>query len=280
MLLCYSFMAENLCKMCASLGDACRSGTSQKSSLHKSYNKSLITPLIQCCGHINVPSIISSLRFAVSAPRCFSSQSGDEDGVNDSDAGANYYKLYQRLMTQSQTVAAPSSSSVGSSLSTESSRTADVTLSHVGESGKAKMVDVGSKPETSRVAVAAGRVKLGGTAFELVAENRLKKGDVLSTAQLAGIMAVKQTSHLIPLCHNVVLTSVDVNLTLESSSLSVVIECTARSRGQTGVEMEALTGVAVAALTVYDMCKSVSHDIIISDVQLISKTGGKSDFCR
>ena len=153
-------------------------------------------------------------------------------------------------------------------------------MSHATDSGKVKMVDVGSKSETSRVAVAAGRVKLGAVAFQLVAENRLKKGDVLSTAQLAGIMAAKQTSQLIPLCHNVVLTSVDVNLTLDSASLSVVIECTTRSRGQTGVEMEALTGVSIAALTVYDMCKSVTHDIVISDVQLMSKTGGKSEFCR
>jgi len=142
------------------------------------------------------------------------------------------------------------------------------------------MVDVGSKSATSRAATAAGRVKLGELAFRLVVENRLKKGDVLSTAQLAGVMAAKQTSRLIPLCHNVALTSVDVTLTLDGASRSVVVECTARCRGRTGVEMEALTGVAVAALTVYDMCKSVSHDIVICDIQLVSKTGGKSDFSR
>jgi len=154
------------------------------------------------------------------------------------------------------------------------------TLSHVADSGQVRMVDVGAKSTTWRVATAEGRVLLGGPAFQLVVENRLKKGDVLSAAQLAGIMAAKQTSHLIPLCHGVMLTSVDVTLTLDHTSQSVVVECTARCRGQTGVEMEALTGVSIAALTVYDMCKSVSHDIVIRDVRLAAKTGGKADFSR
>jgi len=233
---------------------------------------------------LSVPLLTSSLQFAACLPRHYSSQSNsnDDDDMSDSDAGATYYKLYKQLMTQSGTVIAssPSPSSSVSSASTFSRPVNATTLSHVDDAGKVKMVDVGSKSETARVAIAAGRVKLSGTAFERVAENRLAKGDVLSTAQLAGIMAAKRTGQLIPLCHNVFLTSVDVTLTLDAASLSVVIECTARSRGQTGVEMEALTGVTVAALTVYDMCKSLSHDIVIGDIRLLSKTGGKSDFRR
>jgi len=153
-------------------------------------------------------------------------------------------------------------------------------LSHVGDAGKVRMVNVGAKSETSRAAVAVGRVTLSAVAFQLVVENRLRKGDVLTAAQLAGIMAAKQTGRLIPLCHNVALTSVDVTLSLDASSLAVDVECAARCRGRTGVEMEALTGVSVAALTVYDMCKSVSPDIVIGDIRLVSKTGGKSNFSR
>ena len=153
-------------------------------------------------------------------------------------------------------------------------------MSHVGDAGKVRMVNVGAKSETSRAAVAVGRVTLSAVAFQLVVENRLRKGDVLTAAQLAGIMAAKQTGRLIPLCHNVALTSVDVTLSLDASSLAVDVECAARCRGRTGVEMEALTGVSVAALTVYDMCKSVSPDIVISDIRLVSKTGGKSNFSR
>jgi len=266
---------------CISVGDTacnrCGVQMSQKSYFRKSYNNSLTTRLMRCLNYVNVPSTAClplSVSSALSAERYFSSQSSGDGDESDLDAGPNYYQLYERLMTQSQPLATPLPSS------SVSPGTTDAVLSHVGDSGKVKMVDVGSKSETLRVAVAAGRVKLGGKAFQLVAENRLKKGDVLSTAQLAGIMAAKQTSRLIPLCHNIVLTSVDVTLTLDSASLSVIIECTARSHGQTGVEMEALTGVSVAALTVYDMCKSVSHDIVIDDIQLMSKTGGKSNFHR
>jgi len=259
---------------------------SQKLYLRSSCNKSLTNRPMHC--YVNVPSIscssllMSSMLSSLSLPRCFSSHSGgggDGDDATDLDAAANYCQLYERLVTQSLGTPLPMSSD-NSSSQTRSLTTRNSTLSHVGDSGMVKMVDVGSKSATSRVAVAAGRVKLGRTAFQLVAENRLKKGNVLTTAQLAGIMAAKQTTQLIPLCHNIVLTSVDLTLTLDSASLSVMIECTARSCGQTGVEMEALTGVSVAALTVYDMCKSVSHDIIISDIQLLSKTGGKSDFHR
>jgi len=242
-------------------------------------SKSPASQLMCGLNHDNVPSIGGCLPLL--AARHFSSQSGDaaDDDVMDSDAaGADYYELFRQLMTQSQSLGNCSSlsRSVSSAERSTSSR-----LSHVSDSGMVKMVDIGSKSETCRKAVAMGRVRLGSTAFQLVAENRLEKGNVLSAAQLAGIMAAKQTSRLIPLCHNVILTSVDVTLTLDAASLSVVIECRARSRGRTGVEMEALTGVAVAALTVYDMCKSISHDILITDIRLVSKTGGKSNsHCR
>ena len=209
--------------------------------------------------------------------RRFCSASSSDVDANASDAAVSYD---ERMRSPPPASRSASTTSLCSSSPTGSSGPADAALSHVGDSGRAKMVDVGSKSATSRAATAAGRVKLGELAFRLVVENRLKKGDVLSTAQLAGVMAAKQTSRLIPLCHNVALTSVDVTLTLDGASRSVVVECTARCRGRTGVEMEALTGVAVAALTVYDMCKSVSHDIVICDIQLVSKTGGKSDFSR
>jgi len=150
-------------------------------------------------------------------------------------------------------------------------------LSHVdNQTGKAKMINVGGKSDTRRVAVATGRVRLTEKTFRLVQENQIKKGDVLTVAQLAGIMATKQTSSLIPLCHNITIAETDVQLTLDRSTCSVVVSCTVSAVGKTGVEMEALTGVSVAALTVYDMCKSVSQDILIEDIKLVRKVGGKS----
>jgi len=248
------FCAGDVHRDTVGLGSSHKLGLPQKLFLNKLCSKSVITWLVSNWNRVNM--LTCEVQYSL---RCFSSLScSDGDDMTASDAGT---------------------SNRSASL-TGSSGPASVTLSHVGDSGKVKMVDVSSKSETSRVATAAGRVKLGGLAFRLVAENRTKKGDVLSTAQLAGIMAAKQTSRLIPLCHNVTLTSVDVALTLDSASMSVVIQCTARSLGQTGVEMEALTGVSVAALTVYDMCKAVSHDMVISDIQLVSKTGGKLDVFR
>ena len=137
------------------------------------------------------------------------------------------------------------------------------------------MVDVGDKPSTNRVAVASGRVYLGKSAFTLVHQNKIAKGDVLSVAQLAGIMAAKRTSDLIPLCHNIPISKVDVKLTMEEKTYSVEVSAEVRIVGVTGVEMEALTAVSVAALTLYDMCKAVTHDILISQIRLIKKTGGK-----
>ncbi|XP_061183930.1 elongation factor Ts-like [Saccostrea echinata] len=149
-------------------------------------------------------------------------------------------------------------------------------LTHLGSDGKAKMVDVGAKDETVRTAVACASISLGKKAFSLVEANKTKKGDVLSVAQLAGIMAAKRTSELIPLCHNIGLSKLSVDLSLQRDSYSVYIECEAKAVGKTGVEMEAITGASVAAITVYDMCKAVNKEMVISNIRLLSKTGGKS----
>jgi molybdenum cofactor biosynthesis protein MoaC len=150
------------------------------------------------------------------------------------------------------------------------------TLTHVDEDGKIRMVDVTAKTDSQRSAVAAGSVLLGEEAFNLVKANRIAKGDVLTTAQMAGIMGAKQTSNLIPLCHPVMLSGVDVSLELNEPRNSVDITAIAKSFGPTGVEMEALSAVSLAALTVYDMCKSVSKEIVVSDIRLLAKTGGQS----
>jgi len=150
------------------------------------------------------------------------------------------------------------------------------TLAHVNPVGGVQMVDVSDKDQTVRTAVAAGRVMLGKAAFRLVAENKIRKGDVLTVAQIAGIMGAKQTSKLIPLCHDVMLKGVDVELSLNEDNFTVEIRAYAKSIGSTGVEMEALTAVSVSALTVYDMCKSVSKGLEISNIHLLAKTGGQS----
>ena len=150
------------------------------------------------------------------------------------------------------------------------------TLTHVDEEGRIRMVDVTTKTDSLRTAVAAGTVILGKEAFDLVVENRIAKGDVLTTSQMAGIMGAKQTSSLIPLCHPVMLSGVDVRLELNDELNQVDITAIAKSVGPTGVEMEALTAVSIAALTVYDMCKSVSKRITISNIRLLAKTGGQS----
>ncbi len=149
-------------------------------------------------------------------------------------------------------------------------------LTHVRPEGGVHMVDIVSKANTARTAVAAGRVLLGEAAYTAVAERTVRKGDVLSVAQIAGIMGAKQTSRLIPLCHDVMLRGVDVELTLDEVTHAIEIRAFVKTAGPTGVEMEALTAVSVAALTVYDMCKSVSKMIQITDVRLLAKTGGQS----
>lgn len=151
-------------------------------------------------------------------------------------------------------------------------------LSHVDSDGKAKMVDVGDKTITKRTAVARASIAIGQEAFRLVETNAVKKGDVLTVSQLAGIMGAKRTSDLIPLCHPIALTSVDVDLRLNAKEWSIDIECVAKCRGRTGVEMEALTGASVAALTVYDMCKAVNKEMVVKEVRLVEKKGGKSDY--
>ncbi|XP_030615323.1 molybdenum cofactor biosynthesis protein 1 isoform X2 [Delphinapterus leucas] len=154
-------------------------------------------------------------------------------------------------------------------------------LTHVDGEGQVAMVDVGGKPDTERVAVASAVVLLGPVAYKLVQENQLKKGDALVVAQLAGVQAAKLTSQLIPLCHHVALSHVQVQLELDSTRHAVVVRASCRARGPTGVEMEALTSAAVAALALYDMCKAVSRDIVLAEIKLVSKTGGqRGDFHR
>lgn len=152
----------------------------------------------------------------------------------------------------------------------------DKVLTHVDERGKVSMVNVTGKSATVRKATAMARVKVGYEIAKLIKENSMKKGDVLSVAQIAGIIGAKKTSDIIPLCHNIPLTSIKVNVQLDNVSKEVMIQSSIECEGRTGVEMEALTAVTVAALTVYDMCKAVSKNIQISDIHLISKSGGSS----
>ena len=147
-------------------------------------------------------------------------------------------------------------------------------FTHFNEQGRAKMVDVGEKPESVRTAVAAGRVLVSPETFALIKSGGMKKGDVLTVAQVAGVMGAKRTPDVIPMCHPILIDGIDLRLWLDESRLSVEIEASVSCNGRTGVEMEALTAVSTAALTVYDMCKAVQKDMVISDVRLILKAGG------
>ncbi len=149
-------------------------------------------------------------------------------------------------------------------------------LSHFDKAGNARMVDVGAKDETERRATARATVNMAPATLRLILDKKAAKGDVLAVAQLAGIMAAKRTPDLIPLCHPVALSSVDVQLSCNAARNAVDIEATCKLKGRTGVEMEALTAASVAALTVYDMCKAVDRGMVISEVRLIHKSGGKS----
>ena len=149
-------------------------------------------------------------------------------------------------------------------------------LTHFDESGAARMVDVSAKPDTERVARAGARITMQPKTLALIREGLIGKGDVLAVARLAGIMAAKRTADLIPLCHPLALTAVEVALTCAPERDAVEITATARITGKTGVEMEALTAASVAALTVYDMCKSVDRGMVIGEVRLLHKSGGKS----
>jgi cyclic pyranopterin phosphate synthase len=155
---------------------------------------------------------------------------------------------------------------------------ADPKLSHVDSEGRVRMVDVSGKASTAREAVAQGRIRMSAEAFRLIQSRQIKKGDPLQAARLAGIMAAKQTSSLIPLCHPLPLTHVSIDITPGDDEF--VLEGHARTTGQTGVEMEALTAVAVAALTIYDMVKAVDKDMVIGDICLLEKRGGKSGTYR
>ena len=148
-------------------------------------------------------------------------------------------------------------------------------LTHIGPDGRARMVDIGAKPVTERVAVARGRISMAAATRKLALNRDTKKGDPIAIAELAGIMAAKKTADLIPLCHPLPLTNVEVSITpLDPDALQVT--ATVRTTGKTGVEMEALTAVSVACLTLYDMLKAVDKEMVISGIELVSKTGGKS----
>ena len=149
-------------------------------------------------------------------------------------------------------------------------------LTHFDDQGRAHMVDVSGKPVTARIAVARGAVKMSAETLALITEGRAKKGDVLGVARLAGIMAAKKTADLIPLCHPLPITKVALDLTPDPSLPGIVVEATVKTSGQTGVEMEALTAVSIACLTIYDMVKAVEKSMSIEGIQLILKDGGKS----
>ncbi|KAL2468834.1 Cyclic pyranopterin monophosphate synthase acCES [Forsythia ovata] len=207
-----------------------------------------------------------------------------------SNSGYDFSKAIQELNKEMESVfGEPPTSSLSGSIDNQSmaqdleSAPTNVTqsisssgLTHIDSKGEAQMVDISPKEITKRVAVASCKVILGQKVFDLVSANQMEKGDVLGVAKIAGICGAKQTSNLIPLCHIINLTHVALNLTLNPRDLCVEIESEAASNGKTGVEMEALTAVTIAGLTVYDMCKAASKDILITDVQLESKSGGKS----
>ena len=152
-------------------------------------------------------------------------------------------------------------------------------FSHFNEDGRARMVDVGGKDVTKRTAVAVGRVLVNRECFDLIKSGGMKKGDVLGTAQIAGIMGAKKTSEVIPMCHPIMINGANITFHLNEEDLAVEIQSEVKCSGVTGVEMEALTAVSIAALTVYDMCKAVQKDMVIDQIHLVSKSGGKSGDC-
>ncbi len=149
-------------------------------------------------------------------------------------------------------------------------------LNHFNEEGRARMVDVSDKEDTERMAIARGEIVMQPKTLKLIQERKISKGDVLSVAQVAGIMAAKQTSKVIPMCHPLMLTSVDINFEINEKAHKIIIKSKVRNVGKTGVEMEALTAVAIAGLTIYDMCKTADRGMTIKTIHLIEKTGGKS----
>ncbi len=149
-------------------------------------------------------------------------------------------------------------------------------LTHFNDEGRARMVDVTDKPSTVRTATASSTVYLNPATFDLVINGKMKKGDVLAVAQVAGIMAAKRNPELIPMCHPLALTGVDISYVIHAEKQAIETLATVQCKGETGVEMEALTAVSIAALTIYDMCKAVQKDIVIGNIYLVSKRGGKS----
>ncbi|MDI3481709.1 MAG: cyclic pyranopterin monophosphate synthase [Tepidanaerobacteraceae bacterium] len=153
-------------------------------------------------------------------------------------------------------------------------------FTHFNEEGRARMVNVGEKPDTERVAVARGFIEMKPETLKMIVANRAKKGDVLAVAQVAGIMAAKETSRIIPMCHNIFLTGIDIKFNINEENSTIGIEARVTTVGKTGVEMEALTAVSAACLTVYDMCKAVDRGMVIKDIHLVEKSGGKSGIFR
>lgn len=151
-------------------------------------------------------------------------------------------------------------------------------FTHFNEQGHAKMVDVSQKEITSRQAIAEGSIRMNASTLQAIVEGRVKKGDVLSVAQVAGIMAAKNTSDIIPMCHPLMLSGVDISFDIKKYELEaeIIIRAQVKCKGETGVEMEALTAVSATALTIYDMCKALQKDMVIGEIKLLEKTGGKS----
>jgi len=153
-------------------------------------------------------------------------------------------------------------------------------LTHLDETGRARMVDVSDKPATAREAIAGGRVRMSRVAFDAAIAGDAKKGDVRAIAEIAGIMAAKRTTELIPLCHPLMLSKIVVEVTPDAESQSFLVTARAKTTGPTGVEMEALTAVSIACLTIYDMLKAIDREMVIDNIKLLSKSGGKSDYQR
>ena len=165
---------------------------------------------------------------------------------------------------------------INPNLNLEKPVTAMKKLSHIDSAGQVQMVDVSAKEATNRKAVACGKVKMKPQTLRFIEKQQIAKGNVLGTAKIAGIMAAKKTSELIPLCHPLELTGIDVDLKIDRRNSQILIEAEVRTTGKTGVEMEAMTAVTIAALTIYDMCKAVDKEMIIGEIMLLEKSGGKS----
>lgn len=148
-------------------------------------------------------------------------------------------------------------------------------LTHLDDRGRVSMVDVGAKPDSERIAIAGGRVLMKPATVRLIRDGQVKKGDVLVVARIAGMMAAKRTAELIPLCHPIAINKIELDLTIDEAKSTVDIVATVKTRGKTGVEMEALTAVAAAALTIYDMAKAVDREMRLSDIRLLEKRGGR-----